>query len=479
MRNKGLAFKLISGFVLVAAITFLVGFFGWLEVTASVESDTQSRYVADVGRQMLQRELDHLNWLNRVGEFQHDEDIVELSVEKDPHKCGFGKWFYGEERKRAEKIIPAIAPLLAKMEAPHAKVHQSAVELEIILKKGRDYRPEAFSYFGKVTTVHVKDVQRVFQEIAPEVERATQTMQKKAASQKDRAKWISLAGMIVGPPIALGLGVLLSISIIRMLRGTVRILRKGAEKVAEDSNEISAISQQLADGSSKQAAAIEQTSSSLEEMASMTKLNADNANQAKVITKEAGKAVSDSNQAMTKLTAAMESISTASKDTAKIIRTIDEIAFQTNLLALNAAVEAARAGDAGAGFAVVADEVRNLALRAASAAKDTAGMLDGTVLKVQEGSDLVNQCDEAFAMVIDSTKRVNLLIEEIANASGEQAEGVNQISKAIMEMDKVVQQNAANAEESASAAAGLSAEARQMKEIVDTLVDIIRGKKLA
>ena len=476
MIKKGLAFKLISGFALVAVITFLVGFLGWMEITNSLESDARARYVADIGRQMLQREIDHLNWRIAVGTFQRDENMTELPVEKDEHKCAFGKWFYGEERKKAEEAIPTLAPLLAKIEEPHAKVHQSAVEVENILKKGKEHRPEAISHFANVTAVQIKNVQQVFREIAPEVARYTQEVQKKAASQKDRARFVSLAGMIAGPPVALALGILFSLSIIRMLRGTIRSLRRGAEKVAADSTEISAVSLQLAEGSSEQAAAIEETSSSLEEMASMTKRNADNANQAKAITKEAGKAVEDSNMAMTRLTTAMESISTASEDTAKIIKTIDEIAFQTNLLALNAAVEAARAGETGAGFAVVADEVRNLAMRAASAAKDTAGMLDGTVLKVKEGAQLVDQSGAAFAMVIESTQRVSTLIDEIANASNEQAEGVNQISKAIMEMDKVVQQNAAHAEESASAAEGLSAEAKEMKGIVDTLIELVRGK---
>ena len=475
MRNKGLAFKMISGFALVAVITFLVGLLGWLEITNSLETDAQARYVADVGRLMLQSEIDILNMRNAIGTFQRNEDMTELPVEKDEHKCGFGKWLYSEERKKAERAILTIAPLLSKIEEPHRKVHQSAVELENILRKGKEHRPEAVSHFANVTALQIKNVQQVFREITSEIGRHELEMEKRATSQKDRARFVSVASMVAGPPIALALGIFLSLNIIRMLRGTIRSLRKGAEQVAEDANEISVVSKQLAEGSSEQAAAIEETSSSLEEMASMTKQNADHANEAKAITKEAEKAVADSNLAMTKLMTAMESISTASEDTVKIIKTIDEIAFQTNMLALNAAVEAARAGEAGSGFAIVADEVRSLAMRATGAAKDTADMLDGTLLKVKEGAYLVEQSGAAFALVIESTQKVNTLIEEIANASGEQAEGVNQISKAIMGMDKVVQQNAASAEESASAAEELSAQAGQMKGIVDTLINLVRG----
>jgi methyl-accepting chemotaxis protein len=171
----------------------------------------------------------------------------------------------------------------------------------------------------------------------------------------------------------------------------------------------------------------------------------------------------------------MKEITTASEETSKIIKTIDEIAFQTNLLALNAAVEAARAGEAGAGFAVVAEEVRNLAMRAADAAKNTSGLIEGTVKKIKDGSDLVLKANEAFSEVSISTSKVGELVGEIAAASQEQAQGIDQINKAVTEMDKVTQQTAANAEESASASEEMNAQAEQMKQISVTLVNIIGG----
>ena len=178
---------------------------------------------------------------------------------------------------------------------------------------------------------------------------------------------------------------------------------------------------------------------------------------------------------MTELTQSMEDISKASDETSKIIKTIDEIAFQTNLLALNAAVEAARAGEAGAGFAVVADEVRNLAMRAAEAAKNTAGLIEGTVKKVKEGSELVERTNGAFSEVSKSAAKVADLVSEIAAASTEQAQGIDQINKAVSEMDKVTQQNAANAEESASASEEMNAQAEQMKIIAAELQGIVGG----
>jgi methyl-accepting chemotaxis protein len=208
-------------------------------------------------------------------------------------------------------------------------------------------------------------------------------------------------------------------------------------------------------------------------MSSMTKQNADHASQADILMKEANEVVNHANHTMTELTASMEDISTASEETSKIIKTIDEIAFQTNLLALNAAVEAARAGEAGAGFAVVADEVRNLAMRAADAAKDTAELIEGTVAKVTDGTDLVNRTDEAFGKVAESAGKVGELVGEIAAASNEQAQGIGEVDRAVNEMDKIIQQNAANAEESASAAEEMNAQAEQMKSMVSDLVNIV------
>jgi methyl-accepting chemotaxis protein len=178
---------------------------------------------------------------------------------------------------------------------------------------------------------------------------------------------------------------------------------------------------------------------------------------------------------MDKLTTSMGEISRASEETSKIIKIIDEIAFQTNLLALNAAVEAARAGEAGAGFAVVADEVRNLAMRAAEAAKNTSGLIEGTVKRIKEGSELVEKTDGGFRQVAEIVSKSGELIGEISAASSEQAQGIEQVNKAVSDMGKVVQQNASNAEESASASEEMSAQAQRLKEFVAELVALVGG----
>ena len=264
-------------------------------------------------------------------------------------------------------------------------------------------------------------------------------------------------------------------SISSPIKSAVDQMEEAANQIASASSQVAAASQSLAEGSSEQASAIEETSSSLEEMSSMTKQNAGNATQADNLMKQANEVVKKANSSMETLTSSMREISAASEETSKIIKTIDEIAFQTNLLALNAAVEAARAGEAGAGFAVVAEEVRNLAMRSADAAKNTSVLIEGTVKKIKDGSDLVAHTNEAFSEVAVSSSKVGELVGEIAAASQEQAQGIDQINKAVAEMDKVTQQTAANAEESASASEEMNAQAEQMKQVSVALVNIIGG----
>jgi methyl-accepting chemotaxis protein len=287
--------------------------------------------------------------------------------------------------------------------------------------------------------------------------------------------WTILISLLIIGFIMAAVGWSLARSTVRPVYRTTEFLNKTAEEVTSAANQIAVSSQSLAEGASEQASSLEETSASLEEMSSMTKRNAENSNQAKAMMAQTRQIVEKVDSHMNRMAGAIAEITKTSEETGKIIKTIDEIAFQTNLLALNAAVEAARAGEAGAGFAVVANEVRSLALRAAEAARNTNGLIENTLKAVKQGNELTSATQEAFRENVEIAGKVGQLIDEIASASQEQAQGITQINVAVSEMDKVTQQTAATAEESASASEELTAQAAQMKGAVGDLAVVIGG----
>lgn len=263
--------------------------------------------------------------------------------------------------------------------------------------------------------------------------------------------------------------------IVLPLRKVVDNLNAGSEQTAAASSQVSSASQTLAEGASEQAASLEETSSSLEEMSSMTARNSENAEKVKNLVNETRTAADTGTTDMQAMAIAMNEIKVSSDDIAKIIKSIDEIAFQTNILALNAAVEAARAGEAGMGFAVVAEEVRNLAQRAANAAKETASKIENAVTKTAQGVDLSDRVAKSLKAIVERIHQVDALAAEVASASREQSQGLEQVNVAVSQMDKVTQGNAASAEESASASEELNAQAETLEETVLTLVELIEG----
>ena len=319
--------------------------------------------------------------------------------------------------------------------------------------------------------------------------------------------WLSTLTLVFGVVLGGGFGWRVIRSTGQVLHTVTTRLTEGASLTASASAEVSNSSQSLAEGASEQAASLEETSASLEEIAAMTKRNSENATNAAALGRQSRESAAAGLDRVHELTNTLNSIKSAvgemqsavnemqssSQQVAKIIKTIDEIAFQTNLLALNAAVEAARAGEAGAGFAVVADEVRALAQRSAQAAKDTSEKIEAAVKRSELGgvasSKVVKSLTEVeataqsiqqvFTGIVTQIKSLDEVIAEIASASKEQSQGVGEVNMTVAQMDKVTQSNASAAEENASAAEELNVQVGSLQEIVGQLQSVVSGSAQA
>ena len=250
------------------------------------------------------------------------------------------------------------------------------------------------------------------------------------------------------------------------LTRTVTAVRRGVDEINVGSREISAGNTDLSSRTEQQAASLEETAASMEQLASTVKQNADNARQANQLAASASDVAERGGSAVSEVVNTMQGISASSRKISEIVSVIDGIAFQTNILALNAAVEAARAGEQGKGFAVVAGEVRSLAQRSAQAAKEIKGLIEDSVSKVGAGSQQVERAGATMQEIVASVKRVTDIMGEISAASDEQSSGIDQVNRAVSQMDEVTQQNAALVEEAAAAAGSLQEQAERLVQAV-------------
>jgi methyl-accepting chemotaxis protein len=257
----------------------------------------------------------------------------------------------------------------------------------------------------------------------------------------------------------------------------VSSVKAAAGEVSRGAEEISRGNQSLSQRTEEQASSLEQTASSMEEMTSVVRQNSDNAGQANQLALAARDQAEKGGAVVSKAITAMSGISEASKRIVDIIGVIDDIAFQTNLLALNAAVEAARAGEQGRGFAVVASEVRSLAGRSASAAKEIKSLIQASVERVEQGSNLVSQSGDTLQEIVSAVKKLTDLVAEIAAASHEQSTGIEQVNKAVVQLDELTQQNAALVEEASAASEAMAEQARALaKQMARYVVDERAGR---
>lgn len=307
------------------------------------------------------------------------------------------------------------------------------------------------------------------------VEREEKRLAETAAasdSTSEQAKWLMILLFTAAIPVSL----VVFMTVRRTtttLRGLTGEISHCAEEVAGASSQISDSSHSMSEVASRQASSLEETSASSQEMSSLTQKNADASRRAATVMAEVDNRVKDANVTLGQMVASMHEIRGSSEKIAKIIKVIEEISFQTNILALNAAVEAARAGDAGMGFAVVADEVRRLAQRCAQAAKDTAALIEESITTSSEGSRKIERMADSVSSITESTIRVKQLVDELHLSSQEQAQGIDQISSALTELETVTQRSAASAEQSASVSIAMSEQAKVMGGVVHRLVAMV------
>ncbi len=503
-KNLKLGGKLSIAFGAITIILFVVGTWSIINISGIVNNAEIMIKGNELRANLEARYVQHLKWSAELTHYINDFETKELKIETDHTKCDFGKWYYGDGKKNAEKLAPALKPLFEEFEQPHKELHASAIKVKESLNKNaivysdstneeifqQQYNAnsiffiETEKYLKKMGDIFGKVINKSKEEIITDevlIERAGVSMQVIVFLSIVAITISIILAIIITKGITLplkkGLDFALKMSegdltsvvkcdtkdeigqlcdaltiMAGKLKNIVSEIQAGAENINLAGNEVSMNSQKISEGASEQASATEQVSASMEEMTANISQNTENAKQTEAITKKAVKGIKESNESTEIAVKAMKKI-------ADKIQIINDIAFQTNLLALNAAVEAARAGEHGKGFAVVASEVRKLAERS-KIASDEINALSNSGVQVSE------KAGKQLASLVPEIEKTAVLVSEIAIASVEQNTGADQVNNAINGLNQITQQNAASSEEMASGSEELAGQAEQLKQLI-------------
>jgi methyl-accepting chemotaxis protein len=478
--------RITWGFVAVIAISLCLGVFAYGRLTSIKQNTTEITDDAFPGLVKFSQ-IESLARQNYASTVKHvlaedpaEKDRLMAAIKENIRKMNqltndYGAEFHNLTVNRAltphmvedKKLFEAV--LAAR--AAYAPAFEEVCRLSAEMK-----RKEAYAYLqAHLEPAAERFMHAIEQQVTLNREHAEAT-----ATEIQSAVRTAQSGILGGLSFALIAATAISFFITRetnnVLKQLAEALDEGSSQVTSASDQLSCVGQSLAEGASKQAASLEETSASLAEIASMTKRNNEYAANAKQIASQTRQAADLGFKEMHEMSKAMSTIKASSDNIAIIIKTIDEIAFQTNILALNAAVEAARAGEAGKGFAVVAEEVRNLAQRSAAAARETAERIEESICNSDNGVEISKKVEAGLHDILERARRLDEVVAQIATASTEQSQGILQVNQALGEMDKVTQSNAANAEESASAAEELHAQSGVLQDTVVHLLLLVGGR---
>jgi methyl-accepting chemotaxis protein len=459
MKHVKLSTKIFGGFVFLLFLTSAMAYLGWSNLKTLIGDVEQRDTLRLIMKNALEARRQEKNYILRGGQEYRDEINHSFQAIKD--LAATGRRAMPDQASRAS--FDRIQESLGLYEAAFNRYVGGR-------QPDKQNSPDQKSLLDQAD----KEMVSAARELLQEVDKAL--ISQKASMQSRVARSVTfIGGSLV---LAIVVGLLVSLYLVRTLTRTlnrvISSLGDGSEQVAAASLQVSSASNSLAAGASQQAASLEETSSSLEELAALVQQNSDNAGECNQLVLQTHEKTREVHKSIKATKEFMEPISNSGESVKKVIKSIDEIAFQTNLLALNAAVEAARAGQARAGFAVVADEVRGLAMRAAEAAKTTDNLIGETARQIELGSAQIQETLTRFYDMGESAKKVNSLVGEIASASKEQVQGIVHLNQAVQEIDRVVQQNAANTEESASAATQLQGQAERLRDIVGEVTSLVR-----